>query len=359
MYSDINSRNFGLDLIRSLAILMVLTSHGRIFLPEFIYRDYLGIFGFLGVELFFILSGFLLGRILFKEFASKEFTLNTLKYFWVRRWLRTLPLYFIFLFLNIFILQYIFGYKEWNWTYFLFLQNFITSHPPMMPEAWSLSVEEWFYIFFPLFLFCILPIFQNKTKGFFYITLAYVCFFTCIRIYFAFEPNLEWDNNIRKIVSLRLDSIGYGVLTAYFTLNYKELIEKKVNIFYALGIIIIIITICLSIYFKYTSSVNIFFNKAFIFSMASIGFSLILLKLISCKSKNRLFVNTITNISLYSYAAYLFHLSIAIPLFKLFKLHIDSSFFTFIFYFVFVFFISSFIYKYIEAPFLELRGKIK
>ena len=125
-------RNFGLDFIRATAILMVLVSHGRTFLPEFEYRDYLGVFGFLGVELFFVLSGFLLGSILFKEFALRDYGFNTLKQFWIRRWFRTLPLYFIFVLLNIFLLQHFFGQKEWSWTYFLFLQNFTTPHPSIV-----------------------------------------------------------------------------------------------------------------------------------------------------------------------------------------------------------------------------------
>jgi peptidoglycan/LPS O-acetylase OafA/YrhL len=60
-------RNFGLDLVRAVAILLVLTSHGRFLLPEFPGKILLANGGFFGVELFFVLSGFLIGTILIKE----------------------------------------------------------------------------------------------------------------------------------------------------------------------------------------------------------------------------------------------------------------------------------------------------
>lgn len=346
MLENIKSRNLGLDLLRGIAILMVLVSHGRTFLPEFTYRDYLGVFGFLGVELFFVLSGFLLGGILFKEFALKTYTINTLKQFWIRRWFRTLPLYFIFLLLNILVLQHFFGEKEWTWTYFLFLQNFITPHPAMMGEAWSLSVEEWFYISFPLTLFGLLFFFEDKKKGFLFLTLLYVLLFTVIRIYFAFEPNLNWDYGVRKIVTLRLDSIGYGVLAIYFMLNYKDFITRNSDKFFILGLILFLLTATTFFYFRSTS-LDTFFVRAFMFPMASLSFALIMLKIVEFDLKNKFISSTITKISLYSYSAYLLHLSVIIPLFKSFEIHKELPILTFIVYILTVFYISSYIYIYI------------
>lgn len=340
------NRNIGLDLIRASAILMVLISHGRTFLPEFPYRDYLGIFGFLGVELFFVLSGFLLGTILFKEFTLKRFSFATLKHFWMRRWFRTLPLYFIFLLLNIFVLQYFFGKQEWNWNYFLFLQNFVTPHPALMEEAWSLSVEEWFYISFSLVLFGLLAFFNDKKKGFLFITVSYVLIFTLFRIYVSLEPTLDWDSGVRKIVIFRLDSIGYGVLIAYFNLTYKEAIEKYHKKIFIFGFIGIIFTMILFFYFKSTS-LNTFLARAFLFSMASFGFALIILKATNFHTQNKLLINIVTKMSLYSYSAYLLHLSVIIPLFKSFAIHKEIPIITFIVYVLTVFFMSSYIYIYI------------
>lgn len=336
------NRNIGLDIIRATAILMVLISHGRTFLPEFTYRDYLGVFGFLGVELFFVLSGFLLGGILFKQFALKDYSVNTLKYFWIRRWFRTLPLYFIFLLLNICVLQYSFGAKEWNWAYFFFLQNFITPHPSLMPEAWSLAVEEWFYISFPLVLFLLLKFFKNKMRGFLILTIGYIVFFSIMRIYFAIIPNLDWDGDVRKIVTLRLDAIGFGVLSAYLCFYYKAVIAKYKNYILAFGIILILVIIGTFFYFKHIT-LNTFFTRAFLFPMVSLSFALLILRANFLSITNEFVKNQIVKISLYSYSAYLVHLSVIIPTFKSFEIVKKFEISTFCIFLIITLWVSSYL----------------
>jgi peptidoglycan/LPS O-acetylase OafA/YrhL len=93
-------RLFGLDLVRALAIILVLLSHSRNLLISFYPGlDFLKAGGFFGVELFFVLSGFLIGGILIKDIQA-GFDFGILKNFWKRRWLRTLPNYYLFLIIN-------------------------------------------------------------------------------------------------------------------------------------------------------------------------------------------------------------------------------------------------------------------
>ncbi|HEX7914772.1 acyltransferase family protein, partial [Rudaea sp.] len=89
-----SARRFGLDAWRALAILLVLVGHASFwFLPLTRELDVWYSLAFLGVELFFVLSGFLIGGILIDKFRSGSFHLRQ---FWIRRWLRTLPNYFLF-----------------------------------------------------------------------------------------------------------------------------------------------------------------------------------------------------------------------------------------------------------------------
>ena len=80
-----------------------------------------------GVELFFVLSGFLIGGILIRLFEEpKVFGWKELLNFWLRRWFRTLPNYYLVLILNIIIVY--FGvikedFSQFNWKFFFFLQN--------------------------------------------------------------------------------------------------------------------------------------------------------------------------------------------------------------------------------------------
>src|SRR5204863_5095522 len=93
MTSRATDRVFGLDLLRAAAIMMVICAHGFVVLyPHF--GDALGVFGhggFYGVELFFVLSGFLIGQILIRRGLALGRAANV-AVFYVRRWFRTLPL---------------------------------------------------------------------------------------------------------------------------------------------------------------------------------------------------------------------------------------------------------------------------
>jgi peptidoglycan/LPS O-acetylase OafA/YrhL len=96
------NRVFGLDLLRFIAILMVLLGHGKMVLPQHIkpiFDDFL----LDGVAIFFVLSGFLIGGILIKQLEREQPTLGGLTHFWKRRWMRTLPAYLVVL---VFLLVY-------------------------------------------------------------------------------------------------------------------------------------------------------------------------------------------------------------------------------------------------------------
>lgn len=150
-----------LDSVRAVAALMVMflhffqQQHG----PSSTIVTYLAKFAILGqsgVTLFFVLSGFLITRILL---ASKDGS-NYFSSFYIRRSLRIFPLYYFFLALIFFIIPafsgtgYVpFNKQVYNWVY---LQNFaVTFKWPYEGPAhfWSLAVEEHFYLFWPLLVY--------------------------------------------------------------------------------------------------------------------------------------------------------------------------------------------------------------
>ena len=134
--------------------------------------------GEFGVDLFFALSGFLIGRILL-DLCSCEPTWRDLAVFMIRRWMRTIPLYALMLiFLGVFYPRQ--GASSVSMIEFgTFTQNVWTSMPPdnWFATSWTLSIEEWFYVLFgigalgtviltrsmrlasvPLVLFLVLPL---------------------------------------------------------------------------------------------------------------------------------------------------------------------------------------------------------
>ncbi len=99
-------RIFGLDLFRSFAILIVVKEHSSIFLEK-IFTKTPNIILPTGSDLFIVLSGFLLGSHLIKTIEEKQsFNFSLLSNLLKRRWLRTLPNYFLFLIINWIILNY-------------------------------------------------------------------------------------------------------------------------------------------------------------------------------------------------------------------------------------------------------------
>ena len=137
-------RIFGLDLMRAMAILFVLLSH-TVFLLPFSKETQNLVFqycGFFGVELFFVLSGYLVGKILIKLFNERSAEFDTVRYFWIRRWFRTLPAYYLALFLSAIV--YYFSHKQVVFTEpynFLYLVFFAKLRVPT-PCFFFISMES-------------------------------------------------------------------------------------------------------------------------------------------------------------------------------------------------------------------------
>jgi len=141
------NRNSNLDLIRAIAIVLVLICHfgqhdllGPVVSPKVVP------FGLLGVDLFFVLSGYLVGSAYFKAERLPGFTPFS---FWKIRWARTLPPYYAAL-----ILFSIFDFGKWihapglKLGQFFFIQNYY-ENPPGFVVSWSLCIEEHFYLLLP------------------------------------------------------------------------------------------------------------------------------------------------------------------------------------------------------------------
>jgi peptidoglycan/LPS O-acetylase OafA/YrhL len=137
-----HSRNSSLDLLRSLAIILVVNAHTASILGQ---TGYLHVFqlGGVGVDLFFVLSGWLLGQMLLQELRTTDGI--DVKRFWYRRWMRTLPAYYVVLALT--FLWQIVRKNNWDlcWSFLLFCQNYSTTFP-YFKISWSLCVEEHFYL---------------------------------------------------------------------------------------------------------------------------------------------------------------------------------------------------------------------
>lgn len=142
-------RQPGLDLLRALAIIIVVLYHAGIMgfpLPGEIHR-----FGWIGVDLFFVLSGYLIGGQLLAP-LTRTHPLN-LRRFFARRALRILPAYFFILAIYVLLPSWR-EYPEMFpfWKFLLSVQNLGLRGGTAFSHAWSLAVEDQFYLLLPLVL---------------------------------------------------------------------------------------------------------------------------------------------------------------------------------------------------------------
>lgn len=139
-----------LDGLRFVCISMVIWHHlpkMGIELPQLFGR------GFLGVDFFFVLSGYLITTLLLRE--SEKTGRISLKNFYIRRLVRIVPVYFFVVTLVAVYFIGVKGHTEYLQLlpfYYLFLSNFLAQDIPLLTITWSLSVEEQYYLIWPLLL---------------------------------------------------------------------------------------------------------------------------------------------------------------------------------------------------------------
>ena len=269
------NRNYGLDVLRATAILLVLASHTTFFviqaIPQSEFIKLTSYFcGFWGVELFFVLSGFLIGKII-RNLAVSDSS-HWLVSFWIRRWFRTIPCYLLFLILNILWYFYLNGVlPESLLSYLIFAQNLAWEHPVFFPEAWSLSIEEYFYLLFPIMIWALIKARLKPETAYLASGAFLLLFSTVLRlISAALEPSLPWDAGVRKVVIFRLDSLIYGIYLSFFIDLIR--IRKWQNLLLIIGLIAL--SISMLAYFNLSHD-HSYFLKTLQFSLTSAGFTLV------------------------------------------------------------------------------------
>ena len=370
MQIDYSKRIFGLDIMRALAILLVVFSHTLWIVPgaKGLIPDLLSLAGVIGVEIFFVLSGFLIGRIVFKLFVKDDFNFNKIKYFWIRRWFRTLPNYYLILILNVLLVLYLGNDLPQNlWQYFFFLQNFAWEMPLFFSESWSLPIEEFAYIIGPILLY-ILFYFKVKTdrkKLFAIITICIILFFIITKIIYNMSISnsdmVFWNVNLKAITVYRIDAIYYGVLASYLAMINPEKWQNWRWISFLIGAFIFgVLNFIIPTQRVFIETHPFFWNVLYL-PINSIAIAFCLPLLGSIKSAPRFILIPITYISLISYSMYLLHYSIVLQLLKhFFPSEGLAKFDVFVYisvYIISTILLSYFLYRVFEKPMMDLRDK--
>jgi peptidoglycan/LPS O-acetylase OafA/YrhL len=161
-----------------------------------------------GVEIFFVLSGFVLAPQILTMVVGGPF--RNLRIFLVRRWMRTIPPYLIALVVTAVITGELLTTDFLR--YVFYVQNLFSqaNTRDFFPVAWSLSVEEWFYVTFAPLLYLVARISGRKS---FSSAAAFAgCFILSVFIARSFADQSDWDGAVRRVTMFRIDSIAWGFL---------------------------------------------------------------------------------------------------------------------------------------------------
>ena len=324
-----------LDLFRGIAGYGVAICHFYYYLYKLENFQFYSIFF---VEFFFVLSGF----VLFPQLQRVYNNTKNIKIFYFRRWLRTIPPYLVALACYSILFS---KFDIDTLKYLFFIQNISNNFVDFdyFYIAWSLSIEEFFYLIFPIFL-----IVFNKRKMI-HIVILFILIIYGIKIAYLLLNNA--DGEFYRIGTfLRLDSIAFGILTRIY---FNKIKNSLINM---LSIILVVFLV----YYFFRDHENLTTVKLFLFVLLIQYFSVNII--IIFVNFDRLIVNTFlikffSILSKQTYSVYLFHFAI-IYLISLNSFLLNNEF-IFIFYLIFLFLFSSFFYYIFEKYIVENRPAYK
>ncbi len=351
-------RVFGLDIFRAVAIILVVIGHGGFLLNETRFSNFPYFKTIDGVDLFFVLSGYLIGGILIKELSKTEsFGFKQLVHFWKRRWFRTLPNYYLVLMLNYLVISTGIIHEDINqfsWKFLFFLHNFTSPFYGFFWESWSLSVEEWFYIITPITLFLLIQK-LNAKQAYFWSVVILLIAPILYRIY-SLDPNIDgfwYDSIFRKVVLMRLDSIAYGLLAAWIHWFYPHIWKIVRWPAFVVGLALMHFII------HYQSPVTSLYKQLVYLSITPISAVLLIPLASTIFQAKGAIARAVTHISKISYSMYLINLALVAEVIRD-NFPVQGEMDGLLKYGLFWFIVvgaSTLIYNYFEKPMMNLRER--
>lgn len=360
---------FGLDLMRVGAILLVLAAHILWIYPNYsnLLTKAMNFSGFIGVELFFVLSGFLIGGSLHKIFLRQDYGLKSARNFLRRRMLRIMPNYLLVLVANSIVYTAL-GYPILHpWKYFVFLQNTVSPMLPFFPESWSMAIKEIPYFTIPFVLLLLASLIKVRDRNRFFLYVALLLFLVSFIAKYVFyeihgEMTLaEWNISLRSVALYRMDAVMTGVLFAWLRYNRIGFWEKCAKPMVVLGSIIIALLAGLVGIVKIGPLEYPFFWDVLLLPLISLGCALSLPVFSQWKSAPEFIDKPVEWLGNVSYFVYLIHYSLVL---SLMKHKIDTTGFTIwqlhaftVSYLLITFTLSWILYRYYDKPILAFRAK--
>ncbi len=341
--------------------------------------------GWLGVQLFFVLSGFLITNILISSKKENFSILAELKKFYIRRTLRIFPIYYLYLsiiLLSYFILNFPNYFPTFSTYLFTYTFNFTRLSSSwrdsmFFTHLWSLSLEEQIYLFWPLFTLII----KTKNLKFFYGALLILS--PLFRYFFAeylfsvnIYNNFTIGDSIYWMTFSHLDAFATGALLTLIKIDkVKKSLPKFLLIGTAFAFLIygainyLLTPITVNGYsylnsFGYELSITTNYQYVFSYTLANIFFASLIFYVYYMFSNNyKCILNSILNCKILlsignvSYGMYLYHLAIGGFYFK--YTPIDIPIIDIVIYISLVYSVSLISFNFVERYFIRLKSKFQ
>jgi peptidoglycan/LPS O-acetylase OafA/YrhL len=371
-------RYFGFDVIRAFSVFLVMHMHFLQWFSHPLGFSYFKIPLPDPVDLFFVCSGFLIGyHFLIEVNKMNQIGFKYFSKFLIMRWFRTLPAYYFMLGLLSFLL--VVSTKKIRiipFLNFIFLQNFITHESKVYWETWTIAIEEWFYVLFPLLFILFSFIFIKRKSIIYLITLSFLILLSItLKLYYFYNVYTnhtfkEWLE-FRELVVLRLDTISIGLFAAYIFYYHEQFWDRiKIKAF-IFGFSLYLFNIWF--FWKWSNGVNLdlintnkntaysnFHHFIFFYILSPISIALCLPLIKSFKYRE----NTLNRFILYnsyiSYSLFLTHgtFLLGFSLILFYSGAIKNIMIIYIIWIILCYLSSHYLYKKIELPFMKMRRKV-
>lgn len=302
-----------------------------------------------------MLSGFLIGGILLKTLRNHEFGIKELLHFWIRRWFRTLPNYYLFLGINILIFVVLSKVEVPGLAaYSFFLQNLTAPASAFFGESWSLAVEEWFYLLFPLSFYLVNRTLQITKIDYQKSLVFTIALFLIVPLILRLTAT-PWQESFHFVVLFRLDSIMLGVLMIFIKSQWPKIWVRLYPLLF-LGLLL------LMSYYGVLPGLQSVPSEGspLLTSLPALGCALLLPYFDTKIESIRRFGPIITNLSLWSYSIYLCHLPIILTAQRSFGSSINSTELRLLFrlgLLVLIITVAALNYRFYEKPMTDLRER--
>jgi peptidoglycan/LPS O-acetylase OafA/YrhL len=364
------ARSTGLDTLRALAIALVFVYHYRIFVSGTPSFGWLSEVGWVGVDLFFVLSGYLIGHQLFAGLAAGRRL--SLPGFYARRALRTWPAFWVVL------AAYFLWPAEMGgrtppplWRFLTFTQNFGLPPGTAFSHAWSLCIEEQFYLVLPLSALAFVAAGRRPRT-------AWLAFGALLAIGIA-ARSLLWFEHGRELAGGGTGTQGYhphiyyatlcrfdeflpglaiALLRNFHPIAWTRLMDHGRALFWS-GVAALALVLAAIVRWYYVDDVGYTFAlTAFGYSAVAWAFALLVASALSPASPlQRWRIPGAPQLALWSYSIYLTHKAVAHVLHQLGRQQGWSPGFQLAVITLASIAVGALLYRLVERPFMDLRDR--